>query len=89
MPGQAYPGPAWGLSYTDDIRADTPDWNRFDAGLPSAMVWDLVIDRGATTLAIFTRSRAAWVWPLPQAPAVSGERGHSTHARPARPSANP
>lgn len=89
VPGQAYAGTDWGLYYTDDIRADAPDWNRFDAGLPSAMVWDLVIDRGATTLAVFTRSRGAWVWPLPQAPAVSGERGHSTHARPARPSANP
>ena len=66
VPGEAYIGTDWGLYYTDDITAATPVWNRFDAGLPSAMVWDLVIDRGATTLAIFTRSRGAYVWPLPQ-----------------------
>ncbi|HEY6942715.1 hypothetical protein [Dokdonella sp.] len=80
VPGQAYAGTDWGLYYTDDIDADAPTWNRFDAGLPSAMVWDLVIDRGATTLAIFTRSRGAWVWPLPQARAPAAPRAHSTHA---------
>ena len=31
------------------------------------MVWELVVDRGFTTLAAFTRSRGAWVWPLPAA----------------------
>jgi hypothetical protein len=66
LPAQAYAGTDWGLYYTDDITAASPVWSRFDAGLPSAMVWDLVIDRGATTLAIFTRSRGAYVWPLPQ-----------------------
>jgi hypothetical protein len=66
VPGQAFVGTDWGLYYTDNIAAPTPVWNRFDAGLPSAMIWDLVIDRGATTLAIFTRSRGAYVWPLPQ-----------------------
>jgi hypothetical protein len=65
-PAQAFAGTDWGLYYTDDISVTTPVWNRFDAGLPSAMIWDLVIDRGATTLAIFTRSRGAYVWPLPQ-----------------------
>lgn len=84
VPGQAYAGTDWGLYYTDDIRAESPGWNRFGAGLPSAMIWDLVLDRGATTLAIFTRSRGAWVWPLPQAPATPGMRGHSTHALPAQ-----
>jgi len=64
--GQAFAGTDWGLYYTDDIEAASPQWNRFDAGLPSAMIWDLVIDRGATTLAIFTRSRGAYVWPLPR-----------------------
>jgi hypothetical protein len=29
------------------------------------MIWDMVIDRGATTLAVFTRSRGAFAWPLP------------------------
>jgi hypothetical protein len=62
---QVYAGTDWGLYYTDDIGAASPVWKRFEAGLPSAMIWDLVIDRGATTLAIFTRSRGAYVWPLP------------------------
>lgn len=64
--GQAFVGTDWGLYYTDQIDAASPTWIRFNAGLPTAMVWDLVIDRGATTLAIFTRSRGAYVWPLPQ-----------------------
>jgi hypothetical protein len=64
-PGQAFAGTDWGLYFTDNIDASTPIWQRLDIGVPSAMVWDLVIDRGATTLAIFTRSRGAWVWPLP------------------------
>jgi hypothetical protein len=29
------------------------------------MIWDLVVDRGATTLAAFTRGRGAFAWPLP------------------------
>jgi hypothetical protein len=66
VPGQAFAGTDWGLYYTDDVDAPSPVWNRFDAGLPAAMIWDLVIDRGATTLAIFTRSRGAYVWPLPR-----------------------
>ncbi|MEO7324676.1 MAG: hypothetical protein ABIW82_07600 [Dokdonella sp.] len=65
VPGQAFVGTDWGLYFTDDIDASTPVWQRLDIGVPSSMVWDLVIDRGATTLAIFTRSRGAWVWPLP------------------------
>ncbi len=31
------------------------------------MIWDMAIDRGFTTLAVFTRSRGAWAWPLPLA----------------------
>jgi hypothetical protein len=65
-PGQAFAGTDWGLYYTDNIDASTPVWQRLDIGLPSAMVWDLAIDRGATTLAIFTRSRGAWLWSLPR-----------------------
>ncbi|MEO5560061.1 MAG: hypothetical protein ABIO49_09415 [Dokdonella sp.] len=65
--GQAFVGTDWGLYYTDQIDAATPTWIRFNAGLPTSMIWDLVIDRGATTLAIFTRSRGAYVWALPQA----------------------
>ena len=51
---------------TGDITAAAPMWSRLDIGVPTAMIWDLVVDRGATTLAIFTRSRGAYVWPLPQ-----------------------
>ena len=29
------------------------------------MIWDMSVDRGATTLAMFTRSRGAWALPLP------------------------
>ena len=32
------------------------------------MIWDMSIDSGATTLALWTRSRGAYVWPLPSAP---------------------
>ena len=64
LPHQVFVGTDWGLYYTDDIRAAVPVWQRFE-GLPHAMVWSLSIDRGFTTLAVFTRSRGAWVWPLP------------------------
>jgi hypothetical protein len=64
-PKQAFAGTDWGLYYTDDITVATPTWFHFQAGLPNVMVWELSIDRGATTLAIFTRSRGAWVMPLP------------------------
>lgn len=63
-PSQAYAGTDWGLYFTLDLDATPVQWQRFAGGLPPAMVWDLVSDRGATTLAIFTRSRGAWVWPL-------------------------
>ena len=29
------------------------------------MVWDMQIDRGSTTLSVWTRSRGAYVYPLP------------------------
>ncbi len=69
-PRQVYAGTDWGLYYTDDIEAASPRWIRFDGGLPVAMVFGLAIDRGATTLAIFTRSRGAYVWPLPKSVAA-------------------
>lgn len=62
---QVYVGTDWGLFYTDNVDAATPIWRRFSSGLPSAMVWDLTIDRGFTTLAVWTRSRGAYVIPLP------------------------
>lgn len=65
---QVFAGSDWGLYYTNDINAATPIWYRFQAGLPNAMIWDMTIDSGATTLALWTRSRGAYVWPLPDAP---------------------
>ena len=65
IPGMVFAGTDWGLYYTEDISVTEPTWFRFDQGLPSVMIWDMTIDRGATTLAVFTRSRGAYVWPLP------------------------
>lgn len=64
QPQRAFAGTDWGLYFTDNIEAASPTWLRFGGGLPSVMIWDLVVDRGATTLGIFTRSRGAWAWPL-------------------------
>lgn len=65
-PNQVFAGTDWGLYYTDDVTANPVVWNHFQ-GLPRVMIWDLVVDRGYTTLGIFTRSRGAWAWPLPTA----------------------
>jgi hypothetical protein len=65
FPQQVFAGTDWGLYFTNDINALNPVWSRFNVGLPNVMVWDMAIDRGATTLALFTRSRGAYVWPLP------------------------
>ncbi len=63
-PNQVFAGTDWGLFYTDDVSAASPVWQKH-AGLPSVMIWDMNFDRGFTTLAVWTRSRGAWVWPLP------------------------
>jgi hypothetical protein len=65
---QIFAGTDFGLYYTDDITAASPIWYRFDNGLPHAMIWDMQIDRGNTTLSVWTRSRGAYVYPLPDAP---------------------
>jgi hypothetical protein len=65
VPKQVFAGTDWGLYYTDDITAESPNWLHFQNGLPNTMIWDMSIDRGATTLALFTRSRGAWAIPLP------------------------
>jgi hypothetical protein len=70
FPQQVFAGSDWGLYFTDDINASSPVWYRFEAGLPNVMIWDMTIDRGFTTLALFTRSRGAYVWPLPAGPIV-------------------
>ncbi len=65
LPKQVFIGSDWGLYYTDNIDAEQVQWRRFE-GLPRVMIWDIQIDRGFTTLALFTRSRGAFVWPLPR-----------------------
>ncbi|MBX3725421.1 MAG: hypothetical protein KF823_05835 [Xanthomonadales bacterium] len=65
VPGQVFAGTDWGLYYTDDAFAPEPVWHRFENGLPRVMIWDMAVDRGFTTLAVFTRGRGAWAWPLP------------------------
>ncbi|MEY2546118.1 MAG: hypothetical protein QOG48_1235 [Verrucomicrobiota bacterium] len=68
FPQQVFAGTDWGLYFTNDITAVSPLWYRFDSGLPHSMIWDMQIDRGATTLSVWTRSRGAYAWPLPSAP---------------------
>ena len=68
FPMQVFAGTDFGLYYTDDITAVTPVWTRFNAGLPNVMIWDMQIDRGNTTLSLWTRSRGAFAWPLPLGP---------------------
>jgi hypothetical protein len=65
LPKQAFVGTDWGLYFTNDITQASPTWYRFDAGLPHVMIWDMAIDRAKTTLAVFTRGRGAFAWPLP------------------------
>lgn len=65
VPNQVFAGSDWGLYYTDDVTEASPIWRRFSDGLPTVMIWDMAIDRGFTTLALFTRSRGAYAWPLP------------------------
>jgi hypothetical protein len=64
-PNQVYVGTDIGLYVTDDITQATPTWYRLQSGLPNVMVWDLQIDRGNSTLSVWTRSRGAYVWTLP------------------------
>ena len=68
FPQQVFAGTDIGLYYTDDITAVTPVWNRFQAGVPNVMIWSMSIDRGNTTLSLWTRSRGAFVWPLTLGP---------------------
>jgi len=68
FPQQVFAGTDWGLYYTDDITQNPPIWFRFQAGLPNTMIWDMAIDRDNTALALFTRSRGAFAWVLPDGP---------------------
>ncbi len=70
FPQQVFVGTDWGLFFTNDINANPPTWQRFQAGLPNVMIWDIEVDRGATTLSVWTRARGAYAWPLPSAPII-------------------
>jgi hypothetical protein len=65
VPQQVFAGTDFGLYFTNDITVASPIWYRFENGLPHTMIWDMQIDRGATTLSLWTRGRGAFVWPLP------------------------
>ncbi|MFN2623323.1 MAG: hypothetical protein ABR611_10800 [Chthoniobacterales bacterium] len=82
IPQQVFAGTDWGLYYTDDITATTPVWSRFENGLPHSMIWDLQIDRGNTTLSVWTRGRGAYVWPLPVASSATPTPTASATATP-------
>jgi hypothetical protein len=73
FPQQVFAGTDWGLYYTDNITVASPIWYRFDNGLPHSMIWDMQIDRGSTTLSVWTRGRGAYVWPLPSGPVPQPE----------------
>lgn len=64
MPQQVFAGTDWGVYSTDNITVSSPRWQRFENGVPHAMVWDMQIDRGSTTLSVWTRSRGAYAYPL-------------------------
>jgi hypothetical protein len=64
VPRQVFVGTDWGLFFTDDVDAVPVVWQQH-MGLPGVMIWDMSFDRGFTTLAVWTRARGAWVWPLP------------------------
>jgi hypothetical protein len=65
FPQQVFAGTDFGLYVTDDVTVATPTWYRLQNGMPNVMIWDMQIDRGSTTLSLWTRSRGAYVWPLP------------------------
>ena len=64
-PQQVFAGTDFGVYYTDNVTVASPAWNRFDTGIPHVMIWDMQIDRGSTTLSVWTRGRGAFVFPLP------------------------
>ncbi|HET7080933.1 MAG TPA: hypothetical protein VFM49_26170 [Chloroflexia bacterium] len=75
-PQQVFAGTDFGLYFTNDITAASPVWYRFQNGLPNVMIWDMQIDRGGTTLSVWTRGRGAYVWPLADSP-VKGSQAIS------------
>ncbi|HEY0367978.1 MAG TPA: hypothetical protein VGC85_00140, partial [Chthoniobacterales bacterium] len=69
-PQQVFAGSDFGLYFTNDITQASPTWSRFE-GLPHVMIWDMMVDRGSTTLSVWTRSRGAWVYPLSSSSIIS------------------
>src|SRR5262249_12364764 len=67
VPRQVFAGTDFGLYFTNDITQASPVWQKFTAGVPSVMIWDMQVDRGATTLSPWTRSRGAYVLKIPKA----------------------
>jgi hypothetical protein len=65
VPNQVFVGTDWGLYFTNDISVASPTWFHFTAGVPNTMIWDMTIDQGDTTLALFTRSHGMLAWALP------------------------
>ena len=82
QPQQVFAGTDWGIYFTDDVTVASPTWQRFENGLPHAMVWDMQIDRGSTTLSVWTRSRGAYAFPLAGAPTPSPTPTASPSATP-------
>ena len=74
IPQQVFAGTDFGLYYTNDITVAYPIWNRFENGMPHVMIWDMSIDRGGTTLSVWTRGRGAYVYPLSGPSFVIGDR---------------
>jgi len=71
---QVFAGTDFGLYYTNDITVAAPVWSRFDNGIPHVMIWDMSVDRGGTTLSVWTRGRGAYVYPLSGPSFVIGDR---------------
>ncbi len=82
QPQQVFAGTDWGVYFTDDVSVASPTWQRFENGLPHAMVWDMQIDRGSTTLSVWTRSRGAYAFALPGGPPPSPTPTASPSATP-------
>lgn len=84
FPQQVFAGTDFGLYFTNDITQASPTWYRFNSGLPNVMIWDMSIDRGSTALSLWTRSRGAYVYPLPSAainaPTLVSAVSRLTHA---------
>jgi hypothetical protein len=88
QPQQVFAGTDWGVYFTDNVSVASPTWQRFENGLPHAMVWDMQIDRGSTTLSVWTRSRGAYVYPLAGVPTPTPSATPRVTPRP-RPTPHP